>query len=68
MKNDPDIIRWSQLKRFLKHTCGWIVVYGIIGLIVDVTKYSDQSTTTHIIILVALSIFMAFVTMPRDNW
>ncbi len=68
MKNDPDIIRLSQIKRFLKHTCGWIVLYGIIGLIVDVTKYSDHSTTTHIIVLVALSIFMAFVTMPRDNW
>jgi cytochrome c biogenesis protein CcdA len=32
MKNDPDIIRWSQLKRILIHFLGWAFVYFIFGL------------------------------------
>ena len=66
MNNDPDIIRWSQIKRFLKHTFAWIAVYGIGGWLIDVTRYSEQSTTSHFIILVALSVLMAFVTMQRN--
>ena len=66
MNNDPDIIRWSQLKRFLKHTVGWIIVYGLIGLVTDVTQYSEGSTTAHILILVGLSLFMAALTTQKN--
>ena len=66
MNNDPDIIRWSQIKRFLKHTIAWMAVYGIGGWLTDVTQYSEHSTTSHFIVLVALSVFMAFVTMQRN--
>ena len=31
MKNDPDIIRWSQLKLILIHFLGWAFVYFIFG-------------------------------------
>ena len=31
MNNDPDIIRWSQIKRALLHFLGWAFVYLIIG-------------------------------------
>ena len=37
MSNDPDIIRWSQIKRFLKHTIAWMAVYGIGGWLIDVS-------------------------------
>ena len=66
MNNDPDIIRWSQIKRFLKHTIAWMAVYGIGGWLTDVTQYSEYSTTSHFIVLVALSVFMAFFTMERN--
>ena len=66
MNDDLDIIRWSQIKRFLKHTIAWMAVYGIGGWLIDVTQYSEHSTTSHFIVLVALSVFMAFVTMERN--
>ena len=66
MNNDPDIIRWSQIKRFFKHTFARMAVYDIGGSLIDVTRYSEQSTTSHFIILVALSVLMAFVTMQRN--
>ena len=66
MNNDPDIIRWSQLKRFLRNTLGWMAVYGIFGWLADVTKYSDQSDLTHFVLLVVLSVFMTFVTWRKD--
>jgi len=31
MENDPDIIRWSQLKKVLIHFLGWSFVYFIFG-------------------------------------
>ena len=31
MENDPDIIRWSQLKKVLIHFLGWAFVYFICG-------------------------------------
>ncbi len=31
MKNDPDIIRWSQLKRILIHFLGWTFANFIFG-------------------------------------
>ena len=62
MKNDPDIIRLSQIKRFLKHTFGWMAIYAFFGWLIDATQYSEQSTTTHIMMLVGLSVLMAFVT------
>ena len=31
MKDDPDIIRWSQLKNFAINVAGWMLVYGIFG-------------------------------------
>lgn len=62
MENDPDIIRWSQLKRFARNTLGWMAVYGIFGWLGDVTQYSDHSNLTHFFLLVALSVFMTLVT------
>ena len=66
MKNDPDIIRWSQLKRFARNTLGWMAVYGIFGWLGDVTQYRDQSNLTHFLLLVALSVFMTLVTWSKD--
>ena len=37
MENDPDIIRWSQLKKVLIHFAGWALVYFIIGWANDLT-------------------------------
>ena len=39
MKNDPDIIRWSQLKRILIHFFGWAFVYFIFGRFVFDLSY-----------------------------
>tara|TARA_Y100000768_G_scaffold359460_1_gene315987 strand:+ start:951 stop:1151 length:201 start_codon:yes stop_codon:yes gene_type:complete len=66
MNNDPDIIRWSQLKRFLIHTVGWMAVYAFFAWVGDFTRYSEASTTTHIVILVGLSVFMAYFTTRKD--
>ena len=62
VKNDPDIIRWSTLKTWGKHFVGWFIVYGLGGWLLDVTRYSDHSTFANFLMLVALSVFMAFVT------
>lgn len=62
MNDDPDIIRWSQIKRFLIHVFGWMVTYAFFGWLGDVTRYSETSTTENIIILFVLSVFMAFIT------
>ena len=59
MNNDPDIIRWSQIKRFLKHTFAWMAVYGIGGWLIDVTQYSEHSTTSHFIALIIYSVTLA---------
>ena len=61
MKNDPDVVRWSQIKSFLIRFLGWMFVYALFGWLGDFTRYSDQSNMTHFIILVALSLFMAAV-------
>ena len=53
------------MKKFIIHFLGWIIVYGFFGWVIDVTRFSDQTTTSHILILVAISIFMAFVTMGK---
>mgnify|MGYP001216566927 FL=1 len=37
MNNDPDIIRWSQIKRALIHFLGWAFVYFIFGWLMDLT-------------------------------
>ena len=66
MNNYPDIIRWSQLKRFLKHTFVWMTIYGVGGWLLDITKFSEQSTTSHLMMLVGLSIFMAFLTIQKN--
>ena len=50
MTKDPDIIRWSQLKRFSIHVVGWLVIYGVCGWLIDITQYSEASTTSHIVI------------------
>ena len=65
MNNDPDIIRWSQIKRFLKHTIAWMAVYGIGGWLTDVTQYSEHSTTSHFIVLVALSVFKLAIVIKN---
>tara|TARA_B100000989_G_scaffold296997_1_gene281539 strand:+ start:474 stop:674 length:201 start_codon:yes stop_codon:yes gene_type:complete len=66
MTKDPDIIRWSQLKRFLIHVVGWLVIYGVCGWLIDITQYSEASTTSHIVILVGLSLLMAYLTTRKD--
>tara|TARA_X000000950_G_C13364670_1_gene437869 strand:- start:334 stop:504 length:171 start_codon:yes stop_codon:yes gene_type:complete len=53
------------MKKFIIHFLGWIIVYGFFGWAIDVTRFSEQTTTSHILILVAISIFMAFVTMGK---
>lgn len=53
------------MKKFIIHFLGWIIVYGFFGWAFDVTRFSDQTAVTHIFILVALSLFMAFVTMGK---
>ena len=62
MENDPDIIRWSQVKRFIKHTLAWMALYGFIGWVIDVNQYNDNSITLTLLILVGLSVFMAILT------
>ena len=37
MNTDPDIIRWSQIKRALIHFLGWAFVYFIFGWLMDLT-------------------------------
>ena len=37
MNTDPDIIRWSQIKRALIHFLGWASVYFIFGWLMDLT-------------------------------
>ena len=66
MKNDPDIIRWSQIKKFLKHTLFWMAVYGGAAWLFDMTEYNDHSSLANFLMLLALSIFMAFVTMEKS--
>ena len=66
MNDDPDIIRWSQIKRFLKHTLVWMGIYGVGGWMLDITRYSELSTTSHLIALAALSVFMAIATMQKN--
>ena len=62
MDKDAGIIRWSQLKRFLIHTFGWLVVYGVCGWLIDITQYSEASTTSHIVWWVGLSLLMGYLT------
>ena len=37
-------------------------VFGVFGWLTDVTQYSNNSTTAHIVIWVGLSALMAFIT------
>jgi len=37
-------------------------VFGVFGWGADVTQYSNNSTTVHIVIWVGLSALMAFIT------
>ena len=62
MENDPDIIRWSQIKKFIISTFIWMGVFGAFAWLGDVTQYSNNSTTAHIVIWVGLSALMAFIT------
>lgn len=63
MKDDPDIIRWSQLKNFAINVAGWMLVYGIFGWLADI---GDQhSTLNRLLVLFGISVFMAFV-VRRD--
>ena len=39
MKNDPDVVRWSQIKNFLIRFLGWMFVYGLIGWLGDFTRW-----------------------------
>lgn len=63
MKDDPDIIRWSQLKSFAINVLGWMLVYGIIGWLGDIG--SQHSTLNRLLVLFGISVFMAFV-IRRD--
>ena len=52
----------TLFKRFLIHTFGWMVTYAAIGWLIDISNKSEASTTTHIVILVVLSVLMALIT------
>jgi len=52
MTNDSDIVRWSQIKKFIISTFIWMFVFGFFGWVADVTQYSNNSTTAHIVIWV----------------
>ena len=59
MKNDPDIIRWSQLKRILIHFLGWAFVYFIFGLGFGFTdkffyKYTWRRRLEHCLDMVSI--------------
>ena len=62
MTNDSDIVRWSQIKKFIISFFIWMGVFGVFGWVADVTQYSNNSTTAHIVIWVGLSALMAFIT------
>ena len=62
MTNDSDIVRWSQIKKFIISFFIWMFVFGFFGWVADVTQYSNNSTTAHIVIWVGLSALMAFIT------
>ena len=62
MENDPDIVRWSKIKKFIISFFIWMGVFGAFGWLGDVTQYSNNSTTAHIVIWVELSALMAFIT------
>ena len=61
MTNDSDIVRWSQIKKFIISFFIWMGVFGAFGWLGDVTQYSNNSTTVHIVIWVGLSVLMAFL-------
>lgn len=62
MKKDPDIVRWSQIKRYLIHFFWWFVVLGFFGWVLDVNRFNDNSLTSTFLLLTGLTIFMAFIT------
>ena len=61
MENDPDIVRWSQIKKFIISFFIWMGVFGFFGWLADITQHSNNSTTSHIVIWVGLSVLMAFL-------
>ena len=68
MENDPDIIRWSQLKRFARNTLGWMAVYGIFGWLGDVTQYNDHSNLTHFFFVGSSICIYDFSNLERLKW
>ena len=61
MTNDSDIVRWSQIKKFIISTFIWMGVFGAFGWLSDITQHSNNSTISHIVIWVGLSALMAFI-------
>lgn len=55
------------MKAFVVHFVGWVITYGFFGWFMDVTRYSEQSTLTHLMILFGLSAFMALLTTGKLN-
>ena len=53
------------MKEFVVHFFGWVIVYGLFGWLLDVTRYSEQSTLMHLMILFGLSAFMALLTTEK---
>ena len=62
MTDDSDIVRWSQIKKFIISFFIWMGVFGFFGWLADITQHSNNSTTSHIVIWVGLSALMAFIT------
>ena len=64
-KNDPDIVRWSQIKRFLIHWFWWTVVYGVAGWLGDLTLYTDYETWVYFAFLFGFSALMTPITLQK---
>jgi len=64
-KNDPDIIRWSTLKRFALTTLGWFVFIGVVGW--GTNMNGDLSTTETVLGWLGFSIFLGWVTDKSNN-
>ena len=64
-KNDPDIIRWSTLKRFALNTLGWFVFIGVVDWGTNMS--GDLSTTGTVLWWLGFSIFLGWVTDKSNN-
>lgn len=65
-KNDPDIVRWSQIKSVVKkgliHWFWWTVVYGTAGYLGDMYIYNDYTPLQNFGLLLIFSGIMVPIT------